>query len=152
MMELTVLSAAFVMGAALPQKYCCAPYSPPLEWSQAPTGTQSLAVLCDDPDAPAGDWVHWVIFNLPPETQRLDAGVPRTAQLPNGAVQGINDYSRNGYDGPCPPPGQKHRYFFKVYALDAKLKLPATARKKDLLKAMEGHILAKGELYGIYTR
>ncbi len=152
MIELTVLSAAFVMGAAIPSEYCCTAISPPLSWSNIPPATKSLAVLCDDPDAPAGDWVHWLIFNLPPDTRQLDKGVPRKAQLPNGAIQGTTDYGRFGYDGPCPPPGQKHRYAFKVYALDIMLNLNSSAEKADFLKAAEGHILAEGQLSGTYRR
>ena len=151
MITLTVVSAAFVMGATIPPKFACDGISPPLSWAEVPAGTQSIAVLCDDPDAPAGDWVHWVIFNLPPDT-KIDEGVPKGVKLPNGATQGINDYGENGYDGPCPPPGRPHRYFYKVYALDAKLALTPKARKADLLKAMEGHILAKGELMGKFRR
>ncbi|MBN1270611.1 MAG: YbhB/YbcL family Raf kinase inhibitor-like protein [Kiritimatiellae bacterium] len=152
MIELTVMSAAFAMGAAIPPKYCCSQVSPPLAWGDLPPGTQSIAVLCDDPDAPAGDWVHWVIFNLPADTTKLDEGVPKSAKLPNGAVQGVNDYGRNGYDGPCPPPGARHRYAFKVFALDTRLALGPTAEKSDLLKAIKGHVLAQGELTGTGKR
>lgn len=150
--ELTVLSAAFAMGAAIPAEFCCSRVSPPLSWSQMPDGTKSIAVLCDDPDSPAGDWVHWVLFNLPPNTTELAKGMPPNATLPNGAMQGVTDYGRNGYDGPCPPPGRAHRYFFKVFALDVKLALTPKARKSDLVKAMQGHILAQGELMGKYGR
>ena len=152
MLELAVLSAAFAMGAAIPDRYACAPFSPPLSWSEIPAGTQSIAVLCDDPDAPVGDWVHWVVFNLAPDVRTLPENVARDAALPGGAVQGVNDYNRNGYDGPCPPPGQTHRYFYKVFALDARLALDARARKTDLMKAMRGHVLAQGELVGTYAR
>ena len=152
MMQLAVLSAAFAMGAAIPDRYACANFSPPLSWGEVPTNTQSIAVLCDDSDAPVGDWVHWVLFNLAPETRSLPENVARNAQLPGNAVQGLNDYNRVGYDGPCPPPGQKHRYHFKVFALDARLALDAKARKKDLLGAMRDHVLAQGDLMGIYAR
>ena len=154
MAGLTVLSAAFVAGAPIPMPHAGggANLSPPLAWTPAPAGTQSLAILGDDPDAPGGDWVHWVLFNLPPDTVKLDAGVPAKPALPNGAVQGLNDYARHGYAGPWPPPGKPHRYFFKVYALDAKLTLAATARKRDLVKAMQGHILAQGQLHGTFQR
>ena len=152
MMEIAVLSAAFAMGAALPDRYACTNRSPPLAWGEVPTNTQSIAVLCDDPDAPVGDWVHWVLFNLAPETRSLPENVARNAQFPGNAVQGLNDYNRVGYDGPCPPPGQKHRYHFKVFALDARLALDAKARKKDLLGAMRDHVLAQGDLMGIYAR
>ena len=149
--ELTLISA-FAMGSTIPAKYCCGHISPPLSWSAVPAGTQSIAVLCDDPDAPRGDWVHWVLFNLPPDTQKLDEGIPPTSCLPNGAVQGTTDYGRSGYDGPCPPPGRPHRYFFKVFALDTKLKLDSSATKGDLLEAMKDHILAQGQLMGKFGR
>jgi Raf kinase inhibitor-like YbhB/YbcL family protein len=154
MLELTVMSAAFVMGAAIPPKYTCMgeDVSPPLSWSKLPEGAQSVAVLCDDPDAPGGDWVHWVLFNLPPGTAKLDEGVPATPSLPNGAVQGVNDFRRAGYGGPCPPPGRPHRYRFKVFALDTKLALRPSAQKRDVVKAMEGHVLARGELMGRFGR
>ena len=150
--ELTVLSAAFTMGAAIPSNYCCGTVSPPLEWSKVPAGTQSIAVLCDDPDAPAGDWVHWVLFNLPPGTVKLAEHQPPGESLPNGATQGLNDYDANGYNGPCPPPGKPHRYFFKVFALDMMLELDASATKADLLKAMKGRILGQGQLMGTFRR
>jgi Raf kinase inhibitor-like YbhB/YbcL family protein len=154
MLELTVLSAAFLMNAAIPAKYTCngQNISPPLSWSAVPTNTQTVAVLCDDPDAPVGDWVHWVIFNIPATTNVLPEAVPAKPQLPSGAIQGMNDFGNIGYDGPCPPPGKPHRYFFKVFALDTKLILTPKATKRDLLKAMKGHILAKGELIGTFTR
>ena len=112
----------------------------------------ALDAIGDDPDAPAGDWVHWVLFNLAPDVRELPENVARNAALPGGAVQGMNDYGRNGYDGPCPPPGQTHRYHYKVFALDARLALDARARKADLMKAMHGHVLAQGELVGTYAR
>jgi len=153
MITLTVVSA-FAMGAAIPLKFTGGGnnVSPPLSWGTAPAGTQSIAILCDDPDAPIGDWVHWVLFNLPPATAHLEAAVPRQAKLPNGAMQGVNDYNRHGYDGPWPPPGKPHRYFFKVYALDTKLNLTEKAHKADLLKAVQGHILAQGQLIGTFQR
>lgn len=149
--ELTIISV-FAMGSTIPAKYCCSRVSPPISWSAVPTGTQSVAVLCDDPDAPGGDWVHWVLFNLPPDAQKLEEAVPSKPQLPNGAIQGTTDYGRPGYDGPCPPPGRPHRYFFKVFALDTKLALDSSATKADLLEAMEGHILAQGQLMGKFGR
>ena len=152
MMEIAVLSAAFALGAAIPDRYDCGSHSPALSWSEVPTNAQSLAVLCDDPDAPAGDWVHWVVFNLAPETRALPENVARDAQLPGGAIQGLNDYNRNGYDGPCPPPGRPHHYHFKVFALDARLALDASGRKADLMQAMRGHVLAQGNLVGTYAR
>lgn len=152
MVELTVLSAAFIMGAAIPPKYCCGSFSPPLSWGKVPEATQSIAILCDDPDAGGGDWVHWVLFNLPANTEKLEEGVPKKPELPDGAIQGVTDYGENGYDGPCPPPGRPHRYLFKVFALDTKLGLDSSAEKKDLMKAMQGHILAQGQLMGKFGR
>ena len=148
--ELAVMSA-FAMGATIPAKYCCSRVSPPISWSAVPAGTQSIAVLCDDPDAPGGDWVHWVIFNLPPDTQKLEEGAS-AAKLPDSAIQGTTDYGRSGYDGPCPPGGRPHRYFFKVFALDSTLKLDSSATKADLIEAMQGHILAQGQLTGKFGR
>ena len=152
MLELAVWSAAFVMGAAIPDRFACSNTSPPLEWGEPPANTQSIAVLCDDPDAPGGDWDHWVLFNLAPEVRSLSENVARDADLPGNAIQGTTDYGRVGYDGPCPPPGRPHRYFFKVYALDTRLDLGIQAGKPELLHAMEGHILAQGALQGTYAR
>jgi hypothetical protein len=123
-----------------------------LQWSGVPPAAKSLALICDDPDAPMGTWVHWVLYDLPPATPGLSEGVPKAPELPGGAKQGLNDYKKIGYGGPCPPPGKPHRYFFKLYALDANTSLKPGLTKKDLLKAMEGHILAEGELMGTYQR
>jgi len=152
--ELVVISTAFVMGGVIPATYTGIGknISPPLSWTGIPEGTKSIAIVCDDPDAPMGTWVHWVLFNLPPDTARLDEGVPTKPRMKNGAIQGINDYQRNGYGGPMPPPGRAHRYFFKVYALDTMLSLDTKAVKADLEMAMEGHILANGQLSGTFKR
>lgn len=146
-------SLVFDAGGSIPKKYTCdgPDLSPPLIWNTVPDRTQSLALICDDPDAPMGVWVHWVIFNLPADARDLPEGVPPQKMLPNGAKQGINDFRRIGYGGPCPPSGE-HRYFFKLFALDAKLDLEAGAKKADLLKAMEGHILSESKLMGKYRR
>ncbi len=154
MIELLVTSAAFAAGAAIPDPFTCigANISPPLAWSAPPAATQSIAILVDDPDAPAGDWVHWILFNLPPETTTLPEHMPAAATLPDGAIQGINDFRRVGYGGPCPPPGAPHRYVFKVFALDIRLQLKSSASKKELLAAMRGHILAQGQLIGTFKR
>lgn len=137
----------------IPAKYTCDgdDVSPPLEWTGIPQGTKSLALICDDPDAPVGTWVHWVIWNIPATLNGLAEDVPPDPQLPDGSRQGISDFRRPGYGGPCPPSGV-HRYYFKVYALDAMLELPSGTRKADLLKAMNGHILAEGQLMGKYRR
>jgi Raf kinase inhibitor-like YbhB/YbcL family protein len=152
-MELKVTSPAFKNGEMIPKKYTCdgEEMSPPLEWSEAPAGTKGIALISDDPDAPMGTWVHWVIFNMPPDTKKLPENVPHAPTLDNGAKQGIDDSGKIGYGGPCPPSGT-HRYYFKVYALDKMLDLKPGATKKDLLKAMEGHIIAQGELMGRYKR
>jgi len=152
-MELKVTSPAFKNGDMIPKKYTCdgEEVSPPLEWSGIPTGTKSIALISDDPDAPMGTWVHWVIFNMSPDTKGLPEGVGHEKILASGAVQGINDSREIGYGGPCPPSGT-HRYYFKAYALDKMLDLTPGITKKDLLKAIEGHILAQGELMGKYKR
>jgi len=154
MLALTVLSSAFVAGAAIPPRFTCMgeDVSPHISWSKVPQETESVALICDDPDAPSGDWVHWVVFNIPPDVEKLDANVPENPTLPNGTIQGVNDFGKNGYGGPCPPPGKPHRYFFRVYALDTKLELPPSITKAQLLKAMEGHVLAKGDMAGMFGR
>ena len=152
-MDIKITSSAFEDGGLIPAKYTCdgADVSPPLQWNKVPEGTKSIALICDDPDAPMGTWVHWVIFGLPADIRELAEDVPPDKTLPNGARQGTSDFGRIGYGGPCPPSGT-HRYFFKIYALDAELDLPAGARKRDLLKAVEGHILGQGDLVGKYKR
>jgi hypothetical protein len=117
-----------------------------------PPAAKSLALICDDPDAPMGTWVHWVLYDLPPDTPGLAEGVPKTRELANGAKQGLNDFKLVGYGGPCPPPGKPHHYFFKLYALDTKPALNPGLTKTDLLKEMNGHIIAEGELMGTYQR
>lgn len=150
---IVVRSTSFEEGQSVPRKHTCdgEDVSPPLTWSGVPEGTKSLAVVCDDPDAPAGTWVHWVIYNLPSDAGGLGENVPPRETLPDGARQGKNDFRKIGYNGPCPP-GGTHRYFFKVYALDRLLDLPAGATKAQLVRAMEGHVLAQGSLMGTYSR
>lgn len=150
-MQLT--SSAFQSGGQIPREHTCdgADASPPLSWNGAPDNTKSYALTCDDPDAPRGTWVHWVIFNLPPQTRELPSGVS-SDRAPGGALQGRNDFKNQGYGGPCPPPGKPHRYFFKLYALDTKLNLRAGATKNDVESAMKGHILAEAQLMGTYGR
>jgi Raf kinase inhibitor-like YbhB/YbcL family protein len=106
----------------------------------------------DDPDAPGGTFVHWVLYNLPAQIQKLPEGIPHDKTLPDGSMQGMTDFGRTGYGGPCPPPGKPHRYYFKIYALDSKINLPPGASKKQLEDEIVGHILAKGELMGTYKR
>ncbi len=148
-MTFTITSSAFGHSAAIPVKYTCdgADVSPPLQWSDPPAGTLSLALIVDDPDAPVGTWDHWILFNLPADTRAL----PAQATPPGGSLDGKNSWGRTGYGGPCPPSGT-HRYFFKLYALDTMLDLPAGANKAALLEAMEGHILAQAEMMGTYSR
>ena len=152
-MEMKVTSSAFEDGGMIPAKYTCdgADISPPLSWEGVPEGTMSIALISDDPDAPVGTWVHWVLFNLPGETRELPENIPAEETLANGAKQGTTDFGTVGYGGPCPPSGT-HRYFFKVYALDTEIALESGADKSKLLKAMEGRILGQSELMGRYKR
>jgi len=152
-MAFELTSAAFAAGESIPPKYTCdgQDISPPLEWSDPPAGTQSFALICDDPDAPVGTWIHWVLFNLPAESHALPEAVPADADLADGGRHGENSWRRLGYGGPCPP-GGTHRYFFKLYALDTVLDLDAGVSKKQVLRAMEGHTLAQVELMGTYSR
>jgi Raf kinase inhibitor-like YbhB/YbcL family protein len=154
-MALQVSSAVFDAGGTIPEKYTCDgdDVSPPLAWGGVPGGTQSFALIVDDPDAPSGIFTHWVLFNLPAQATGLPEGVPAQATLDDGARQGTNSFRKPGYGGPCPPRGHgTHRYFFKLYALDAMLDLDAGATKEDLTGAMQGHVLAEGELMGRYAR
>ena len=147
-------SPAFQEGAKIPKKYSCEgwDFSLPLAWNEVPEKTQSQALIMDDPDAPGGVFTHWVLFNLPPNSRELLEGVSPVPQLPDGALQGKNDFGKFGYGGPCPPPGSPHRYCSTLYALDQQLELGAGASRKQLLSAMEGHILAQGQLTGTYQR
>ncbi len=153
-MSMTLTSSVFREGEAIPKKYTCdgEDVSPALAWSGVPNGTKSIALICDDPDAPSGTWVHWVLWGLPPEATSLPEGVRAGTPLPGGARQGLNSWRKIGYGGPCPPPGKPHRYYFKLYALDAPLNPPGTADKAGLEAAMTGHILGQGQLMGRYGR
>ena len=151
-------SRAFAQLADIPSQYTCegSDQSPPLAWSGVPAGAKSLALIVDDPDAPDPaaprmTWVHWVLYNLPPDTTSLEAGRSRASDLPAGTRQGLNDWKREGYGGPCPPIG-RHRYVHKLYALDIVLPVLQPATKAALEKAMQGHILAVGELVGYYKK
>jgi Raf kinase inhibitor-like YbhB/YbcL family protein len=147
-------SPAFEPDGTIPKQFTCdgSNVSPALTWTGPPAGAKSLALIVDDPDAPAGTWVHWVIFDLPASARELAEGMPQDAELAGGARHGRNDFRRLGYGGPCPPPGPAHRYFFKLYALDARIGLKPGATKADLENAMKGHIIAKAELIGRYGR
>ncbi|MBI2986036.1 MAG: YbhB/YbcL family Raf kinase inhibitor-like protein [Deltaproteobacteria bacterium] len=153
-MAMELKSSAFQSGAEIPRKYTCdgTDLSPPLRWENTPAGTKAFALIADDPDAPVGTWVHWVIYDLPPEPKELAEGIATSETLPNGAKQGINDFRKVGYGGPCPPPGPAHRYFFKLYALDALTNLKPRVTKQQLLDAMKGRILAEAQLTGRYKR
>ena len=148
MSELKITSPAFVTNGYIPARFTCdgTDINPPLEIAHLPAEAKSLALIVDDPDAPVGMWVHWVVWNIDPATREIAED-----SVPRAATQGKNDWKRNGYGGPCPPSGV-HRYFFKLYALDTRLNLGAGTTKNDLEKAMEGHILAKSELIGLYKR
>jgi len=156
-LPLTLTSSAFAHEQEIPKRYTCEgnDYSPPLQWSGIPAGAQSLALIVDDPDAPdpkapKRTWVHWVLYNLPLSSSGLDEAV-KPSHLPDTTLEGSNDWRRTGYGGPCPPIG-RHRYFFKLYALDTRLPDLHQATKDTLLQAMEGHILEKTELMGTYEK
>ena len=154
-MEIEVLSTAFHDGEDIPIQYTCdgANVSPPLRWGGIPKNSQSLALICEDPDAPSGVFTHWVIFNLPPIVADLPEAMPTTEELvESGAIQGRNDFENIGYEGPWPPSGKTHPYFFHLYGPDTKLQLKAGATKQEFRRAAEGHILAEGSLMGTYKR
>jgi Raf kinase inhibitor-like YbhB/YbcL family protein len=148
-----LISPAFDEGGMIPEKYTCdgADMSPPLKWDSLPEGTKSLALICDDPDAPAGIWVHWVYYDIPASTGGVPENVARDDRPQIGGIQGTNNFRRIGYGGPCPP-GGTHRYYFKLYALDTLLNLPPGATKKQLVNAMEKHIVGRVQLMGKYRR
>lgn len=151
-MELT--STAFEQGERIPEEYTAdgRNISPLLKWDDPPEDTESFAIVCEDPDAPRGTFTHWVIFNLPAESRELSEGMSHQKTLPNGTSQGTNDFGKLGYGGPATPPGKPHRYYFRLYALDTRLALEAGATKQELLAAMDGHVLAEGQLMGTYSR
>ena len=150
---LRLSSPAFAEGGEIPARYGCrgADVSPPLRIAGVPEGTRSLALLVEDPDAPSGLFVHWVLYDVPPGLRELPEGVPAVPEPGEGMLQGVNDFGRIGYGGPCPP-DRPHRYFFRLFALDNVPKLPPGASRAALLKAMRGHILAEARLMGIYPR
>ena len=147
-MAIQITSAAFSEGDKIPRIYTCDDQnvSPPLDWTGVPTGTVSLVLIMDDPDAPSGIWVHWVMYNLPADTTSLKQGIT------GSGVDGKNDFSKLGYGGPCPPRGSNHRYYMKLYALDIRLDLKAGATKVQVESAMQGHVLGQGQLMGKYGR
>jgi Raf kinase inhibitor-like YbhB/YbcL family protein len=153
-MAFELTSSAFKEGELIPKKYTCEgpDASPLLRWGNPPQGTRSFALIADDPDAPVGTWVHWVIFNLSADARELPEGVPAQDTLPSGPRQGLNDFKRVGYGGPCPPPGKPHRYYFKLYALDKVLDLKPRVTKAQILDASKGHVLAEAQLMGKFGR
>jgi len=153
-MSFTISSPSFTNGGTIPRKFTCdgADASPQLAWTDPPTGTQSLALLVDDPDAPLGNWNHWTLWNVPSGSRGLSEAVAKDERLSDGTMQGKNDFRKSGYNGPCPPAGKPHRYYFKVFALDRKLDLKSGTGKKELEAAMKGHVLAQAEWMGHYGR
>lgn len=149
-----IKSDAFKEGEYISAKYTCDSIniSPSLSWDKVPQGTKSFVIICDDPDAPVGTWVHWVIFNIPQNKRELKEGIPLKGVFSDGITQGVNDFGKLGYGGPCPPKGSPHRYFFKLYALDTILDLKEGAAKKEVEKAMKGHIIAETKIVGLYRR
>jgi hypothetical protein len=152
-MGFQIESDVFEAGGPIPSKFSCdgQDVSPPLTWNGVPQGANSLALVMEDPDAPAGIWVHWVLYNIPVSLSGLPEGVPAEQELSNGSLSGLNSWRRSGYGGPCPP-GGTHRYFFRLYALDQVLDLGAGATKEHLSEAMQGHILGQTEIVGTYSR
>lgn len=149
MSTLKIISSAVESKGNIPKQYTCdgENLSPPLEIEGIPEATQSLALIVEDPDALGKTWIHWLVWNIPPQFTKIPQGSP-----PPNSPQGTNDFGNQSYGGPCPPPGPQHRYFFKIYALDAMLEIEEAASKQILEKAMEGHILAQAELIGLYGR
>ncbi|HEY0407227.1 MAG TPA: YbhB/YbcL family Raf kinase inhibitor-like protein [Pyrinomonadaceae bacterium] len=151
--SIKISSTVFTEGELIPRPYTCdgPNVSPSLRWDSVPTSARTLAIICEDPDAPSRTWTHWTLYNLPADTKGLIENVPKQEKLAGGGLQGLNDFRQLGYDGPCPPAGS-HRYYFKLYALDAELPLEPGATKEQLLQAMEGHIVGEGQLMGKYQR
>ena len=152
--KIELKTTSFTPGGFIPKRFTCdaADVSPALAWTDPPSGTQSFAIIEDDPDAPSGTFVHWLVYELAASYRKLPEALSGNDQMPGGGRQGTNDFSRTGYSGPCPPPGRPHRYFIRLYALDAKLNLRPAATRKELDAAMKGHILAQAELMGRYGR
>ena len=154
MEQISISPDAFNDGSSLPVEQTCdgEDCSPALSWERLPDSTRSITLIADDPDGPRQTFVHWVIYNIPADSSGLPPGVPKNNTLDDGSLQGNNNFGRIGYNGPCPPPGNPHRYFFKVYVLDTTLSLKSGATKSQLEAAMSGHILAQGEMIGKYGR
>lgn len=151
---LEIKSDAFPNGGYISSQYACDSdnISPALNWSDVPSDTKSFVLICDDPDAPFKRWTHWIVFNIPKDKTNLSKNIPQIGILGDGMIQGINDFGRVGYGGPCPPPGRAHRYFFKLYALDSELDLDENSTKEAVLEAIKGHVISETETFGIYQR
>jgi len=152
--KIELKTTSFTPGGFMPKRFTCdaADVSPALAWTDPPSGTQSFAIIEDDPDAPSGTFVHWLVYDLPAAYRKLPEALSGSDQMPGGGRQGANDFSRTGYSGPCPPPGRPHRYFIRLYAVDTILNLRPAATRKELDAAMQGHILAQAELMGRFQR
>jgi Raf kinase inhibitor-like YbhB/YbcL family protein len=152
--KIELKTTSFTPGGFIPKRFTCeaADVSPALAWTDPPLGTQSFALIEDDPDAPSGTFVHWLVYDLPAAYRKLPEALSRNDQMPGGGRQGTNDFPRTGYSGPCPPPGRPHRYFIRLYAVDTILNLRPAATRKELDAAMRGHILAQAELMGRFQR
>ena len=153
-MKIQITSTAFKHGEPIPGKYSCsgADVSPPLAIQNVPKEAKSLVLILDDPDAPSGSWIHWILYGIPAQTTVIPEGTAAKATAPVTALLGKNSWGKTEWGGPCPPPGGKHRYYFRLYAVDAELSLPRGASKPDLMRAIDGHILAQGELMGTFLR
>ncbi len=149
-----LVSGAFENNSPIPERYTCdgEDVSPPLSWEGVPSGAKSLVLIVVDPDAPGGEFTHWVLYDVPPDLDSLPEGIPSVGEVEGVGVQGVNDFGRLGYGGPCPPPGKPHRYVFRLYALDIELSLPPGASRSEVEEAMSEHVLAVGELVGLYGR
>lgn len=152
-MSIKIISPAFAEGGMIPPKYTCdgANISPPLHWENIPNNTETLALTCNDPDTPKGNWIHWLVYNIPPAILFLDENQQTDVKLKNGAIQGLNDFGNIGYGGPCPPRGI-HRYFIRLFALNFTIDFTDTMNYTNLIQKMEGHILSEGLLIGRYER
>jgi hypothetical protein len=152
--KIELRTTSFTPGGFIPKRFTCeaADASPALSWTDPPPGTRSFALIEDDPDAPSGTFVHWLVYDLPAASRRLPEALSGSGHIPGGGRQGTNDFSKTGYNGPCPPRGKPHRYFIRLYALDVRLNLRSAATRQELDAAMQGHILAQGELMGLFQR
>jgi Raf kinase inhibitor-like YbhB/YbcL family protein len=147
-------STAFRAGGSIPQRYTCSSdnVSPALSWAEIPAGTQSLVLILSDPDAPSGTWIHWLVYDLPANARHLPEGLPKNGDIEGGGRQGTNSFQDVGYGGPCPPPGDAHHYHFTLYALNIRIGLEAAASRAQVDRAMQGHIIGKADLVGLYKR